>query len=118
MNRQELERLIGFGIHLYSKADGIGARINVERDALELSRLAKRLHHLDELYCNEPVDTNDEGTGFHDRKVGRAVARATTIAHAYGYAIYHQRDPRGACLYLVAPGTKEHDYWHDLAVPF
>lgn len=111
-----------------------GSQPNVGRDTLELSRLAKRLHYLDNLYCNGLADTNDEGTGAHDLKVATALQRATAIADAYYYGVRHQvypnplsyfaGGPRGTSLYLVHTNSKRHGdeavpaWLEGLAVPF
>ena len=114
MNRKDVESLIAFALHLRGRLNGTDQQANVARDALELSRLAKRLHYLDELYANRggyPVPS-------YDHKVHVALARAHGILKPYGYKAHHQENPQGASLYAAPLDAQEHDWEHDQEVPY
>ena len=124
MNRQGLQELIAFGIHLSLRNNAGWIRSHpgeelvgdlvAARDALELSGIARRLHYLDERYANGDDDTFPE---YH-RKVHVALARAHGILKPYGYKAHHQEDPQGASLYAAPLDAQEHDWEHDQEVPY
>lgn len=124
MNRASLESLIEFALHLRERECSLGVdalageRVpQAAKDALELSRIAKRLHYLDERVRNRFVQSQDSGE--YDRKVAAALARARAILAPYGYQPYHQEtNLSGAPLYAVPPGQQGHDASRDLAVPY
>jgi hypothetical protein len=85
------ERLRNYGRLIQS---GVGLD-----DALELQRIARRLHHLDENACNISMD--DKQTESHVKQAANLVLKAQAIVNDRGFTAYHQGDPRGCSLYLV-----------------
>jgi hypothetical protein len=68
-------------------------------DAMELRKIAKTLHSLDEHACNGyHSERAEKVAGTKEKKL---MARAEAIAQKYGVHAFHQGDPRGASLYLV-----------------
>ena len=108
MTRQTLESLIAFALHLGTGLNDTSEHRDVARDALELSRLAKRLHYLDERYAFT----------LSDQKVDQMLGRAHALLMPYGYYPYpfHETRPKGLSLRLAtAPfGYKD----SDLTVPY
>ena len=108
MNRQGLESLIEFALHLRGRLDGTHNQANVARDALELSGIAKRLHYLDGQGSNGAIEP-----AAYDRKQASAMYQAETILKPYGYRPEHWR---GHGLLLASPGHPSRAT--DLAVPY
>jgi len=65
-------------------------------DAEELQRISRALHKLDETACNWGL------THLQERREERLEQKAQEIAQRYGRTAYHQSDPRGWSLYVVA----------------
>ena len=63
-----------------------------------LSKIEKRVHHLDVQYCNAELTKNQE------TRLKNLIIRAQIIAKYVDMEIYHQSDPRGCGLYLVPKG--------------
>jgi hypothetical protein len=63
-----------------------------------LESISKRLNRLDCASCNGDIEEN-----LYFKKSERLVNKANELAEALGFVAYHQSDPRGASLYLLAP---------------
>lgn len=110
MNRQGLQELIAFGILLSHREAPNGMGLPTEqqaaRDALELSRLAKRLHYLGD----QPASP------FGLDKMHRLETRANAILAPYGYwAWYATPGPVQLCVVLVGRHASPQER---LAVPY
>lgn len=71
--------------------------------AVELTRLAVRIHGLAELDCNQ---------GLNDRQEverDRLRQRFADLAGALGFEARTGGDPRGACAYLIDPDNRQGD---------
>ena len=67
-------------------------------EALSIQAVARALHRLDTLACNAGQ------TARQLRQVLNWEATAQIVAHAHGWVLYRQRDPRGWPLY-IGPAT-------------
>ena len=117
MNRQGLEQLIAFGIHLSLRNNAGWIRSHpgeelvgdlvAARDALELSRIARRLHYLDERYAFT----------LSDQRIDRMLSRAHELLRPYGYHPYpFHEGAKGLALRLAtAPFEYNNSDW---AVPY
>jgi hypothetical protein len=74
----------------------IKAGINNER-ALQLQKISRSLHRLDEISCNCGKTPQQE------KREENLEKQAQSIAKEHGFIAYHQSDPRGWSLYLVKP---------------
>ena len=113
MNRQQLESLIEFALHLERRVNSYHTG-NVAKDALELSRLAKRLHYLDERYAQLDPDIFPD----YFQKADAVLTRATLLLASYGYLAYREHNEHGEPVYgakLYAVPVRPSG--HDLAVP-
>jgi hypothetical protein len=104
-------------------------------DAVELHRIATKLHRYDERNCCEDLGCREcQGNGYTSdaaspevvrpcrkcagkghtlgRREARAKARAREIAKPYGLRVYFQGDCRGAPVYLIPndAGTPSEDH--------
>lgn len=112
MNRKSLESLIGFALHLRGRLDGTDTQANASRDALELSRLAKRLRYLDMKRALDPTRLLPVGAPYIRYRTA-ACERARQLLEPYGYWPNHLQHQG---LYAVPYGHQASD--HDLAVPY
>ena len=76
-----------------------------------LQEIARALHRLDELSCNEGLSDRQEA------RVERLENEARALAKAHGWNVYVQGDPRGWPLYLwsdaaLADYKKRHESWN------
>jgi hypothetical protein len=63
-----------------------------------LESISKRLNRLDCANCNGEITEE-----LWDKKTYRLIEKANKIAEAFEMFAYHQSDPRGVSLYLLAP---------------
>lgn len=79
----------------------------VGTDAIELQRIARALHKLDEQACNGYQDWRgnwDEAAEKRaEKRQLRLVNEALEIVAAHGNGLYVQSDPRGWPLYVYTP---------------
>jgi hypothetical protein len=73
-------------------------------DLMQLMSLARRLHHLNELYCYDNQDYDDI-----NRKRNQIVTMAKEIAYKFGARVLAQYDPRCWPLVLYYPDTIGYD---------
>ncbi|KKN73856.1 hypothetical protein LCGC14_0396580 [marine sediment metagenome] len=73
------------------------AKTTSDEDAMLLQRISHRLHQLDEHACGYGL------TARQEKRAERLEQQAQDIATKYNKVAYHQSDPRGWSLYLVAP---------------
>ena len=106
MNRQTLESLIEFALHLDRHLAGINNQANVAHDALELSRIAKRLHYLDEHQDSVTYSLNES----------RARGRMAALLEQYDLWSIHQTNPQKPSVTVRPSGQRPTE--HDLAVPY
>lgn len=83
-------------------------------DILDAKKAAGKIHRADEMICNGCVwEVDDKEGEWSDRNgtpcrspYGRAMATLDRIVARYpGFSWYHQSDPRGAAVYILAPGA-------------
>lgn len=80
-------------------------------EALELQKISRALHHLDEVACMTEL------TQRQLKRLENLEKRAQAIAEKYGKVAYHQGDPRGWSLYVCNPSDKlARDYSRGIAV--
>lgn len=78
-------------------------------DILLARKCAGKIHRADEMQCNGDAYLDDAGRWIdrHGRPTrnpyGRAAKTLDNITAGYGWTWYHQRDPRGASVYLLSP---------------
>lgn len=83
-------------------------------DILDATKAAAKIHRADEAICNGDVWESDDSPGtWYDRAdapcrspYGRAMQVLDRIVSRYpGFTWYHQGDPRGAAVHILAPGA-------------
>ena len=91
------------------KLDSFYLNIRLYRDLLPIS---KALHRLGELDCNVGLTSRQE------KRIDNLLVKANNFAHACGFKVYHQSDPRGCALYLVPDDNQSHsnDYTDGVAI--
>ena len=94
-------------VRMRNYGDLITKGINNER-ALQLQKISRQLHTLDEASCNWGLTPRQE------KREENLEAKAELIAGEHGLKAYHQGDPRGWSLYLLKP--EETDYSQGIAV--
>lgn len=114
--QQDRRDLIEFAATLARKSEASlwGEGQGVIPIAVELCRLARRLHTRYERMCNEDVPE-----GFADRLEGQI----STLANALGAEVVFQRDPRGAPVRLfflgdLEPGEDKRSSHRGVYVPY
>lgn len=83
------------------------------KDYLTLKKLAKRLSTIDTHCCNGTRYTDDAS---YEIAVNKVYAQLGEMLDAYGISWYHQRDPRGASLYLSREVLTQENYSHALCI--
>ena len=91
---------------------GYASAFRVASTVDRLARIARTLHRLYEVQCNEPIECCDACGSVAGRKhvpaqcfyarLERLEKRAEKIGKEIGIIVTHQRDPRGAALKLWA----------------
>lgn len=76
-----------------------------EQFAVELVRLAGRIHRHAENECNREVSETEAKTDEANQ------ARFHALAAALGFEARTGGDPRGACAYLIDPDDRKGDGW-------
>lgn len=85
--------------------------INVYR---RLQPIAKKLHKIDEDYCN--VSFTEEQEIRIAKRAHQLFMQAQEFAEVIGLHAYHQSDPRGASLYLIDDSMGHNNYNNGIAV--
>lgn len=93
-----LEAIVRLGV-LFSERRN-GGRI-IDCDVVRLVDIAKKLHRLDEIDCNEGLSAAQE------RRESDLTGEAVRIASAYNLKLRRQGDPRGLPMYLHTE-----DFWY------
>ena len=75
-------------------------------DAINLQRIAHRLHQLDVAQCNYGLNDRQE------KRVTTLEKQAQEIAARYNLTAYHQGDPRGWSLYLLTTEQATNDDYY------
>ncbi len=90
-----------------TREENLGALVKAGvdvRDAMDLQKIARRLHKRDEYACSYLVGDNSQAAYEKWFRATEAIERkAPKIAERYGFIAYHQSDCRGWSLYLVKP---------------
>ncbi len=80
-------------------------------DAIDLQKIARSLHHLDEVACMTEL------TQRQLKRIENLERKANEITKKYGKIAYHQGDPRGWSLYICDPSDRiESEYTKGIAV--
>ena len=80
-------------------------------EALELQKISRALHHLDEVACMTEL------TQRQLKRIENLERKANEITKKYGKIAYHQGDPRGWSLYICDPSDRiESEYTKGIAV--
>ena len=75
-----------------------------------LQPIAKSLHRLDELACNQELTSRQEN------KVQKLVNEANEAAANLRLKVYHQSDPRGCSLYVIDYSMDNTNYTNGVAI--
>lgn len=72
-----------------------------------LRKIAKSVHHLDEVECNQGLTKGQE------TRLKNLLERAKVDAQEIGFEVFHQSDPRGLSLYVCEKGKADHEHYTD-----
>src|SRR3990167_11330399 len=101
MSREQTRELLNFALEVQRQAPS-GKRV-FSADLAELVKIAKVVSRLDTADCNGyRTDAEQERA---DKRTERLLKRASEIAREYDMKTFHQGDPRGWPLYLIAIST-------------
>ena len=86
----------------------LARHIRSSDDVLKLQQIARALHRLSEVECNDGLNPRQQG------RQSSLVKEATLTARVHGLSVYYQGDPRGWPLFLYPPelaATIEYSYY-------
>ena len=66
----------------------------------ELKKISRKLHYLDTKNCNTGLNEREE------KRIKKLEQEAKRLAKCINLKVYHQRDPRGATLYVIESGME------------
>ncbi len=78
---------------------------------LKIANLGRKLHRLDEQYCNGELTDEQSGEATH-----RVYVRLEKELEPLGLNFYHQTDPRGCSLYVGKGIVEATNYTNNLAI--
>jgi hypothetical protein len=78
--------------------------LQVSEDSLALNRVARKLQHLNEDYCNGEVDSE-----VYQEKKDKIREKMKEL----GYEAHLNGDPRGAAIKLILPSGLTNDWGHE-----